>query len=383
MLKQRIEMNDNSYVIVFPSTFSKNKLPLLMENIKKILKLKNQKYQSIKKENDIITIKANDPVFASSTINLLFGIKRVAIAKQIENKFEVMVSDISKIGSNLLLKGDRFYVKIDGFTKGFLPKDLEMAATSAIIEKSAKMGIQPGTEENYERLLYTYITKSNAYVSIFSDNGLGGIPYGSQKESILCCVFDEISAVSCLETIKQGFEVKLIICYRKKSELTNLVKMVNQIIPRMITPNIELEFYEIKSDNSTKNYSLFFKIVLGLVQKIAKKSNINHISLPISPLIFPSSLIDECITSSNKQKLIVYSPLGALEDEIFKNAREIGLGKFLPNIEKLAKMQFARVKFSDKAIKKYVETSAKTIQKIQVKVGPNNVHDLLNSLGQE
>ena len=136
--------------------------------------------------------------------------------------------------------------------------------------------------------MYTYLTKSNAYVCIFSDNGLGGIPYGSQKKDILCCIFDELSAISCLETIKQGFNVKIIICYKKKSEIINLVKIINQIIPRMVITNIELEFYKIKSIENVriKNYFLFFQIVLGLLQKIAKKKKINHISLPVSPLIF-------------------------------------------------------------------------------------------------
>ena len=130
-----IQMKDNSYVVVFPSIFSHNRLSLLVDNIKKILKIKNLEYQTIRKDDNIIIIKANDPVFASSAINLLFGVKKVAIAKQVENKFDVIVSEISKIGSNLLLKGDSFYVKVDGFSKGFIPKDLEMAATSAIIEK--------------------------------------------------------------------------------------------------------------------------------------------------------------------------------------------------------------------------------------------------------
>ena len=34
---------------------------------------------------------------------------------------------------------------------------------------------------------------------------------------MVCCVFDELSAISCIETIKQGFDVKIIVCYNKKS----------------------------------------------------------------------------------------------------------------------------------------------------------------------
>ncbi|MBI3253234.1 MAG: thiamine biosynthesis protein, partial [Nitrosopumilales archaeon] len=68
-------MSDNSFVIVFPSVFAKNKLDLLVSNIKNILKVQNQKFSKITKDDSVIVIEANDPVFASSTINLLYGIE--------------------------------------------------------------------------------------------------------------------------------------------------------------------------------------------------------------------------------------------------------------------------------------------------------------------
>ena len=59
-------MAEKSFVVVFPSTFSQKKIPLLKDNIKKILKIKNQQYNSIKTDDSVIIIDANDPVFASS-----------------------------------------------------------------------------------------------------------------------------------------------------------------------------------------------------------------------------------------------------------------------------------------------------------------------------
>ena len=82
--------------------------------------------------------------------------------------------------------------------------------------------------------MYTYLTKNNAYICIFSDKGNGGIPYQSQNQKTICAVYDEISAVSCFETIKQGYDTKIIVCYRQKSELMNLAKIINQIIPRLV-----------------------------------------------------------------------------------------------------------------------------------------------------
>ena len=125
-------MAEISFVVVFPTVFSKNKIPQLIINIKKILKIQNQKYKSIKRDGDVILVDANDPVFSSSAINLLFGIEKIAIARQVKNDFQKVVSEITMVGGNLLLKGERFLVKVEGVSKGFFTKDIELAATSSI-----------------------------------------------------------------------------------------------------------------------------------------------------------------------------------------------------------------------------------------------------------
>ena len=137
-------MNEISYVVVFPTIFSKNKIPQLISNIKKILKIKNQQFKSVKRDGDVILIHANDPVFASSAINLLFGIRKIAIARQVENDFQKIVTEITSVGGNLLLKGEKFLVKVDGTSKGICCKRcIEIAATSNIIEKKSKLGAHP------------------------------------------------------------------------------------------------------------------------------------------------------------------------------------------------------------------------------------------------
>ena len=140
-------MKDEVFVVVFPSIFSKNKVSSLITNIKKVLKIQNQEFRKIRKEGSVIIVEANDPVFASSAINTLFGINGVAIAKQVDNDFESIVNGISKIAADIFLNGERFLVEIEGYAKGFTTKDIELAATSSVIEKTADMGIKPGTSK--------------------------------------------------------------------------------------------------------------------------------------------------------------------------------------------------------------------------------------------
>ena len=373
-------MSENASVIVFPSIFAQNKINSLISNIKKILKIKNLKFQAIRREDSIIVVDANDPVFTSSAINLLFGIERVAIAKQVENEFNTVVSSITKIGSNLLLKGDKFYVKIEGYSTGYLPKDLEIATTSSLIEKTTKLGAKPGTENNNDKVLYTFLTKKHAYVCIYTDKGLGGIPYNSQNEKIVCSIFDELSAISCLETIKQGYDVKIVIFYNKKSELLNLVKILNKIIPRTLHSKIDLDFYQISISSGTKNFLLLVQTITEILITIAKFNKMKKISLAISPLIFPSPFVDVIIKRVFEKNIIPHIPLAGLDDDILDNAKEIGLEKFLPKIEKFGKMKFNSINTTISEVKKIAKESEHTKKSISIEVGPNNIHVILDSL---
>lgn len=374
-------MSDNALVVIFPSVFARNKMSALVSNIKKILDLQKQKFQKVTKDDSVIIVEANDPVFASSSINLLFGIERIAIAKQVKNEYDTLVSSITKIGMNLLLKGDRFYVKVEGQAKGFLPKDVEMAATSALIEKTTKLGSKPGTEDKYDKLIYTFLTKTFGYVCIFSDKGNGGIPNNSQNEKIVCCIYDELSAVSCLETIREGFEVKIIVCYKKESDLLNLVKIINRIIQRTLKSKIELKFFKIANNGSSaRGYLLLVETIVEILLDIAIKDKIKRISIPVSPLIFPQSFIDKITNRISQKNIIHHIPLSGIDENILECAKEIGLEKYLPQIEKLGKMKFEiGTKESDNS-RKLVRQALSSKRIVTISLGPNNVHDIIDSL---
>jgi len=374
---KREKMNEISYVVVFPSIFSKNKIPQLIKNIKKILKIKNQKYNSVKRDGDIILVDADDPVFASSAINLLFGIEKIAIARQVKNDFQNIVSEITTIGGNLLLKGEKFLVRVEGISKGFLVKDVEIATTSNIIEKKSNLGAHPGTDENFDKLLYTFLTKNYAYICIFSDIGKGGIPYESEKQQTICAVYDEISAVSCYETIKQGYDTKIIVCFRQESELMNLAKMINQIIPRLVQEEIKIEFYNLKiNPKGNKNYLIYVNSIIEILLSFSNK----RISLSLSPLIFSGNFIDSVLYHVFSKKKIPIIPLTGVDNQLFLEAKEIGLER---SISKLEKMISIRSNDVPKISKTDIEFALKTKKEISVKLGVNNVHDILDSLNED
>lgn len=357
-------MNGNSYVVVFPSAPAGGRLRLLASNIRRILEIKDQGFDSISRDGPVITVDARDPVFASSAISLLFGIGKVAIAVRAGMEFEQLVRDMAEIGSNLLLGGDRFLVRVDGAAKGFIPRDLEIAATSAIIERS---GAKPGTEERHDKVLYTFLARDHAYVCIFSDNGLGGLPYGSQGRDALCCIFDELSAVSCLETIRQGYRTKMIVCYRKPGELAGRVRIVTRIIPRTLSRRAELDFFRV----DVAGRGAYASACMDLAGDIAEERGISHVSLPVSPLLHPADFVDERISGAVRQGLRPVLPLGGMDEGLARAAREIGL-------ELRMAAQRLPGELADRA--GILRAARVTCQRVTVRTGPNSLHDILDSL---
>jgi adenylyl- and sulfurtransferase ThiI len=372
-------MEDNVLVVVFPSDFSQNKIKSLITNIKKILKIENQKFHKIRQEGDIIVVETDDPVFTSSTINTLFGIKGVAIAKRVTNNFNSIVNGVSKVGTDLFLENQTFLIHVEGYAKGFVQKDVEVAATSSIIEKNVKKGTKPGSDEKHDKKLYVYLTKPYAYICIYYDKGLGGIPNNSQNKKAICCIFDELSAVSCAETIKQGFDTKLIICFTKESELLDLAKMVNQLIHKTVKSKLDLEFYKVPI-KKTLTSLLLLEITTELLSRVANSNNIKRISLSLSPLIYPIDFLENTLTQIYKKKLIPYLPLSGLDDNIISSAKDIGLERYVSNIHKHSKSKFYNSNKSEKEIKKITDVTISTRKTIFINVGPNSLHEILDKI---
>ena len=105
----------------------------------------------------------------------------------------------------------------------------------------------------------------------------------------------------------------------------------------------------------------------------------NRISLSLSPLIFPANFIDNALNHVFTKNKIPIIPLTGVDNELFREAKEIGLER---NIKKLEKMINISSNDVPKFSKTSVEYALKTKQKIGVELGANNVHDILDSLNE-
>lgn len=371
------KMNEKTVLLVFPSVFSLNKISYLMKSISKILKIKNYTLKTIRRNGSVIVLETADPVLASSAIGLLFGVDRVAIAREVKNNFDDVLSTIIKTSMNLLLKGDKFYIKVDGKAANYLAKDLEVAATASLIEKSVDLQVRAGSESDHNRLLYTYLTESNAYICIFVDKGLGGVPYNSQNAEILCCVYDELSAISCLQCIKMGFDVKLLVCYSSEPNLLKLSKMISRILSALVKKKIELQFCKI---SRISDLLMKILVITHLTTSVALDQKISRVALAISPLVFPASFVDDNTKIASQKNLMSWLPLSGIDSSILENAKEIGLEKYLITLENLCKSKFAKRVIPNDKVKKNAKDALKTLKNVSITVGPKNVHDIIDSL---
>jgi len=94
-----------------------------------------------------------------------------------------------------------------------------------------------------------------------------------------------------------GFDVKILVCYSNESELLNIVKMLNQILPRLLQTKVELHFCKLDMKSTGRSILLKTAVITVILASFAKRIRIDRISLAISPLIFPAWFIDtmQCV----------------------------------------------------------------------------------------
>ena len=380
-----------SYVLVFPTVFARKRIPQLTANIKTILRIRGQEFRSVGRDGDIILVHANDPVFASSAIGLLFGVRKVAIARRGGNGLDELVSKIVSVGGNLLLRGERFLVTVEGTTKGFIAKDAEVAATSRIIERKEELGAVPGTESRFDREIYAYVTPKNAYVCIFSDGGAGGVPTQRDgRKDAACAVYDELSAASCLECMRQGYDVSITVFYKSRAGLLNLARLLNRLIPRMLRQEVELGFVRMGGGGSRGRggssaggkYQAFVGAVTGAMQ--AMQGPGARMALATPPAAFPADVVDAHVLYVTEHGMTPLVPLaGTGEDGIYGIARELVLGD--AGVKRLEKEISMAATAGGTAGAGWQDgtAGAEPVQKVTVRVGANNTHDILDSLYPE
>jgi len=97
-------------------------------------------------------------------------------------------------------------------------------------------------------------------------------------------------------------------------------------------------------------------------------------------MIFPTSFCEYNANIVTQSKIIPWFPLSGIDSEIFENAKEIGLEKYISNLEDLCKRQTNYSKVSMPIVSRHAKDSLKTLKRITVTAGPKNIYDIIDSL---
>lgn len=361
-------MDVSAIVTVFPNVYSRRRVALLTSNVKSMLRARSLRFSSVKRDGNVIVVDAHDPVFASSAIGLLFGTERIEIARRTGTQMSELVEMISVTATSLLLKGERFIVRVKGKTVGYLPRDAEIAATSAIISASTT-GARPGSESSHDRVIYAHVAKSYSYVSIFSDKGRGGIPFGSHKDRIVCPIHDELSALATLETLRQGNDILPVVVYSTDAARTRLAKLVCKIVSSIPRAQTDVEFVRVSTARGAALNIASLKAAIST----AKSSHLKRICIPSSPLIHDVAFSDSLTSLVRSASMIPTVPLAGVESRLSSYGTAMGIETITDHLERFV----IRTTSAVRSTREICRT------RLELRVSPNMLHDTLDSLSEE
>ncbi|MGH9879776.1 MAG: hypothetical protein ACRD5H_19280, partial [Nitrososphaerales archaeon] len=130
---------------------------------------------------------------------------KVAVADQTSNKFNDIIAAIINVGKKIINSGETFAVTVHADTTEYVGRDVEFAATAALIGALSRLNVKAVDQQLCDKLIYAYATQNSTYVCMFIDKGLNGLPAGSHTDQLLCSLHNSFSGLSCLTTVKCVF----------------------------------------------------------------------------------------------------------------------------------------------------------------------------------
>jgi hypothetical protein len=425
---------DRTVLIVFPGPFSKGRIDKLIANIEKQLQSKNLKLKNTAIENEWLVFEMADVIEGAGITREMFGIDKVAIAKKVPSiQFENIAAEVVNIGKLKVLPNEKFFVKVqisNNAQINYKSRDLEFVSTGDLIaalqsssfssscrptfspissSHSYSSSARPAKNElEADRLIEIFVGKKSAYVTIETDIGPGGLPFACQGEKVLCSIHDTLSAISCMITLKCGFFPEIVIVYTDDYDLRKNLKIFGMIVNKMNIKNYSIRLVQLDYGNDSE-----FGKILDLTQhgqrRLQKTMKLqlesSHkavlqeivatqiltlmkgkgVVVPLSVVIHPLWLIQSTFKKILASKKIPWMPLLLPSHSMYDIAEELGIEKnmLLYKGSKMNRlMMFTRQDYAKyrTTIEKMTESAKKNMKTISFEIGPNYLHDILDSV---
>ena len=412
----------------------------LIANIEKQLQSKNIETKNTAIENEWLVFDMDDVVEGAGITREMFGIDKVAIAKKVPSiQFEDIAAEVVNIGKLKVLPNEKFFVKVqisNNAKINYKSRDLEFASTgdltAALQSSSFSSSRRPYTfspvpsisssrsyssarpaknEFEADRLIEIFVGKKSAYVTIETDNGPGGLPFACQGEKVLCSIHDTLSAISCMIILKCGFFPEIVIVYTDDYDLRKNLKIFGMIVNKMSIKNYSIRLVQLDYGNDSgfgKTLNLKQHGQRRLQKTMKRELESSHkavlqeivatqiltlmkgkgIVVPLSVVIHPFWLIQSTFKKILASKKIPWMPLLLPSHGMYDIAEELGIEKnMLPLLSDKGSMMNRLMTFTRQDYAKYrttidkmTESAKRNMKTISFEIGPNYLHDILDSV---
>src|SRR5688572_16443702 len=368
-------------LLIFPTSTA------LIKDVKlstiKILKKNKILISQIIMEKDFFSLYTKKTIKALRILSSCLGIKKIEIAYSTSNDTKSIVNKIVSVGKKIIIN-EKFYIKIFSENPNFVARDLEFIATGLLIERLAsKSSIPSHTESSANKILTSYIGKSNSYICIKSVDGIGGMTFGYIKKEVFIIIYDQYS-IYCLKNITlRGFIPNILILFWDFVDLKKKLFSIHAILKGTNNNKIKLQILQLNfimsKTKGIKNDFLLDIVVIDICTYINKH---NNIILPFNFFVHPMWLIEYSINTCLQKGKIPWFPY------LFENNLTINLdqnSKFLKSsfdynngnlIDFKKERNRIRKKSSD--LKKNIKTFYVQIKPLNVR--PNYIDNILNSI---
>jgi hypothetical protein len=374
-------------LIVFPSPFSVNKKDKLKAIIIKKLQLRHIKVCKIVDEEGCIAFEVTDVVEAAAITSEMFGIDKVAIAERIESGFNDVVNAIVNTGKQIILPREKFFVKVytnnSAKKTSYVGRDIEFASVGNLITEISPTAAMPAKNElEADKIILAYVGQDSAYVCIQIDKALGGLPFGYQNEKAICGIHNILSFISCMLAVKCGFIPELFIFYTDEYDLKENAKLFGHLAGKMDDKKHKIRLLHIDIPNRHDSHIKFMlqeAISIGILTLLPG----NRIVVPLSASIHPPWFVEAVMKKILYAGKASWMPLVLLTTGIYHEAISMGLKDKIILIDTLINdMTFTKLEYKkyESMIDTLSKVAIKNMKTISLNVGPNYIHDIIDSV---
>jgi hypothetical protein len=332
---------------------------------------------SINMEGSYIVCRSKDPVDFAFRLSNLFGIEKVAVAKEVSSNFSELAQAIVEIGSKIIKPGISFYVKViqDSAEHDFVSRDLEFTACGSLTARLSTIHARPAKSElEAGQLLLIIVGKKSAYVCIKLIGAHGGLLESSNGHA-LSSIHSSLSFLSTLMAVKAGFECSIVLPYTDETDLERNAKLAELLASKTRKEKQTFLLMPINlPQNDVTNLTLVKEIMISQILMNQKQTLLVFpFTIAIHPLWFIKDIMQETLSAGKTP----FTPLIFMSNELVSYAREnnVDLNKLIKNFSLQEKLQKSK-----DTIDYEVKEALKHSKRIELTIGPNYLHDIIDAI---